>query len=151
MMPKGSFPPDQNYGIFGIIPKVVKDSSFLTKWQTLILLNTLFKLFSAIFVERLKAVLSRMSDCTRNTSNIIQPATQNNLPDLVVLEDFDKTFDSLSFGFINTILKIFGFGPFFSSWINILLENTPGEYVTSLNIVNGHVTDRFEIARGCPH
>ena len=56
--------------------------------------------------------------------------------------DFEKAFDSVSFSFIQSTLEIFGFGPNFRKWINILLGNsdTKKKFV-GVSVVNGYPTD----------
>ena len=64
--------------------------------------------------------------------------------------DFEKAFDSVSFSFIQNTLEIFGFGPNFRKWINILLGNseTRKKFV-GVSLVNGYPTEQFKILRGC--
>ena len=50
---------------------------------------------------------------------IIQPAKKNKLSVIRVLVYFEKAFESFSIELIPTVLSIFGFGPFFKSWIKI--------------------------------
>ena len=43
-----------------------------------------------------------ISECTRNTYDIFTQAKENNLPGIILLIDFEKAFDSVSFEFILT-------------------------------------------------
>ena len=134
-------PESLHFGIVNIIPKGNKDRRHLTNWRPLTLLNTPYKLISSILAKHLKVVLNRMlgphqkayipgrfiSKAAINTYDINEQSIRTNNLGLAVLVDFEKAFDSVSFEFIITALIIFGFGPFFISWINNLLGNADME------------------------
>ena len=156
-------PPSQRYGVVTIIPKADKDLLFIKNWRPLTLLNTLYKLISSCMSCRLKSVLSRLlgahqkayipdrfiSEVTRNLYDTFFHAKRHKLPGIALMVDFEKAFDSVSFEFILTTLKLFGFGPFFTSWIQILLGNTENSNFNGVTVVNGHVSNQFKIQRGC--
>ena len=90
------------------------------------MLETLYKLFSSVLGMRLKPILDNLleseqkayipwifiSKCTRNTYDIFQHAKINNLPGFILLVDFEKAFDSVSFDFILNTLNVFNFARF---------------------------------------
>ena len=41
---------------------------------------------------------------------------------MILLVDFQRAFDSVSFSFLELTLEVFGFGPKYREWINILLK-----------------------------
>ena len=108
-------------GIIALIPKGDKDRRYISNWRPLTLLDTLYKLLSSTLASRLKAMLDRIlgneqkayvpgrfiSECTRNTYDIFTHVKENNLPGIILLIDFEKAFDSVSFEFIITTLEIF--------------------------------------------
>ena len=69
---------------------------------------------------------------------------------LVILVDFEKAFDSVSFAFIQTTLELFGFGSNFRKWINIISGNseTHAKFM-GVSVVKDYPTDQFKILRGC--
>ncbi len=85
---------------------------------------------------RLKSVLSRLlgahqkayiperfiSEVTRNLYNTFYHAKRHKLPGIALMVDFEKAFDSVSFEFILTTLKNFGFGPFSQAGYKSYLE-----------------------------
>ena len=74
----------------------------------------------------------------------MQYAEDNNLPGLLLLVDFEKAFDSLSWSFINKVMKFFGFGNSIISWIHVLYKNA------SLAVTQGgNISSFFNIGRGC--
>ena len=69
---------------------------------------------------------------------------KNELPGLLMLVDFQKAFDSVSWTFLNNVLKFFNFGKDFCHWINILNKNIQATILQS-----GHLSYFFTIHRGC--
>ena len=58
--------------------------------------------------------------------------------------DFEIAFDSISWKFIQNVLKYFKFGPPFRNWVDILYKNAE-----SCIIQNGHISRMFKLGRGC--
>ena len=69
---------------------------------------------------------------------------QNNIPGLLLLIDFEKAFDSLSWSFINKAMKYLNFGESLIHWIETFYKN-----ITSAVIQCGHLSVFFRIGRGC--
>ena len=150
-------------GIIALIPKDDKDKKFISNWRPLTLLETLYKILSSTLAARLKPVLDNLlgheqkayvpgrfiAECTRNTYDIFDHAKNNNLPGMILLVDFEKAFDSVSFEFILTSLDIFGFGENFKSWITILLGMEEGKNFNAVTVTNGNISTPFPIQRGC--
>ena len=126
----------QKIGIVKIIPKADKDLKLLTNWQPLTLLNTFYKIISGVLVNRLQTVLDYLigpdqkgyvpnrfiGEVTRSTYDIFQYAKEKNLPGMILLIDFEKAFDSISFKMIDATLEMFGFGKYYRDWITILIN-----------------------------
>ena len=66
------------------------------------------------------------------------------IPGLLMLIDFEKAFDSVSFDFIEKTLQFFKFGEDFLKWIKLFLYDT--EVAVQLN---GFISDFFVVGRGC--
>ena len=75
---------------------------------------------------------------------MLQYTEENDIPGLLILIDFEKAFDSLSWTFIHKALKILNFGESIRRWIEVFYSN-----ITSAVIQNGLLTNFFEISRGC--
>ena len=98
-------------------------------------MNILDKLISGVIAQRINTVLPTIihtdqcgffpgryiGDCIRTTYDVIEYAKRNNKSGLLLLIDFKKAFDSISFKFIKSTLNYFGFGNNYKKWINILL------------------------------
>ena len=139
-------PNRQNIGIITLIPKQDKDQRHIGNLRPITLLSTFYKIISGIITNRLKPIFDRLinpwqkaylpgryiAEVTRTTYDIFAHAKHNNLPGLLLLVDFSKAFDSISFEYINQVLEKFGFNQQTIGWINILLYN-----FESIAMVNG--------------
>ena len=66
------------------------------------------------------------------------------MPGLIVLIDLKIASDTISFNFIEQVIKHFNFGPMFQRWITLFLHDT--------NIfirINGVLSNYFTTGRGC--
>ena len=154
----GHLTESQTQGIITCIPKSGKARNLLQNWRPISLLNTSYKLISLCITNRLRKVLNRIispeqkgflegrtiSDCTRIMFDIIHSCQTKNIDGLILLVDFQKAFDSLSWDFINETLTTLNFGNNFIKWINIFQKNS-----NSRVLLNGHLTNPFPLERGC--
>ena len=88
-----------------------------------------------------------IAEVTRTTYDIFAHVKHNNLPGLLLLVDFSKAFDSISFEYINQVLEKFGFNQQTIGWINILLYNF--ESIAMVNGVPPPPPRRINLGRGC--
>ena len=127
----------QSMGIINIIPKGDKDKRLLTNWRPLCLLNSMYKLISGTLAERIKPNLDAIihsdqkgfvpgryiGEVIRTTYDIIEYAKASNKSGILLLIDFEKAYDSISFSYIDKCLNFYNFGPDIRRWIKILLYN----------------------------
>ena len=127
------------------------------------LLETLYKLLSSTLALRLKPVLDNLlgseqktyipgrfiSECTRNIYDLFHSAKHNNLPGIILLVDFEKAFDSISFEYIMATLELFNFGENFKTWIRILLGIEERKSFSTVTVINGNILKPLNIQRGC--
>ena len=85
-----------------------------------------------------------IADCTRIMSDIIFECENKEINGLILLIDFQKAFDSLSWKFIKDSLKSSNFGPNFIKWIEMFQKGAKSKI-----ILNGHLSDSFPLERGC--
>ena len=147
----------QRLGIITLIPKGDKDKTFLKNWRPLTLLNSIYKLVSGCIAERIKPHLDTIvhedqkgfvsgrfiGEAVRTTFDILQWAKDNNKTGVLLLIDFEKAYDSLSFSFIKKCLLYFNFGQNMIKWIDILLNN----FWAVINHC-GNISQKFSIGRG---
>ena len=154
----GELTESQTQGMITCIPKSGKARNLLQNWRPISLLNTSYKLISLCITNRLRKVLNRIispeqkgflegrtiSDCTRVMYDIIDACQTDNIDGLILLVDFQKAFDSLSWNFINETLNKSNFGANFIKWIHIFQKNS-----NSRVLLNGHLSKPFLLERGC--
>lgn len=148
----------QRQGLITCIPKENKAKQFLKNWRPLTLLDVVYKIASGTIANRLKLVLDQLIDkdqtgflkgryigeSTRLIYDLMNYTERNSIPGLLLLIDFEKAFDSLSWSFIQKVLRFLNFGPTIRRWIEVFYNN-----ITSSVIQCGHMSDFFNIGRGC--
>ena len=122
------------------------------------MLSVIYKLASGAIAERLKHTLENIisesqtgfikgrfiSDSTRLVYDIMHATEVKNIPGLLLLIDFEKAFDSLSWKFLYKVLKFFDYNDNLIKWIKIV--NTDIEaYV----IQCGFLSKKIQKQRGC--
>lgn len=155
---KGELSITQKQGIVSILPKAGKAREFLKNWRPISLLNVSYKIASACIANRIKTVLDYLihgnqkgflknrfiSENTRIIYDVLHEAQNRNIPGIVLLIDFEKAFDSISWKFMYKTLKFFNFGPDLIKWINVLYNEAQ-----LCVIQNGIFSQFFKIGRGC--
>ena len=66
--------------------------------------------------------------------DIIDYTEKEKIPGMLLLIDFSKAFDSVSWGFLFNVLDFFNFGRSFKKWFKVFYTN-----IQSFVIVNGHL------------
>ena len=153
-----SLPSSQSRGVISIIPKGSKRKDLLDNWRPLCMLNVFYKLVSGVIAMRINSILDTIihenqsgfvrgryiGDCIRTTHDVMSWAKNNNKTGMLLLIDFRKAYDSISFAFIEKALNFFGFGPDLISWVEILLKNFKASVIHA-----GHISELFDILVGC--
>ena len=117
-----------------------------------------YKLLSGCISSRIKTTLDLLisntqtgfiqgryiGENTRFIYDLMSYTEVNNLPGLLVLIDFEKAFNSISWSFIYKVLSYFGFGNNIIKWVKILNTNFKASILQS-----GFLSQQFEIQRGC--
>lgn len=68
---------------------------------------------------------------------------QNDIPGLLMLIDFEKAFDTISWSFISKALDLFNFGPSFENWIKTFHNG-----IKACVIQNGVISEYFYPEKG---
>ena len=148
----------QTQGLITCIPKAGKARNLIKNWRPISLLNTTYKLISSCLTNRLRPLLCRIisqeqkgflenrsiSDCTRLMYDLIYECQFRKINGLILLIDFEKAFDSISWDYIRECLIRLNFGDNFLKWINIFQKDSKSRV-----ILNGHMSDLFSLERGC--
>lgn len=147
----------QTQGLITCIPKEGKPKQFIKNWRPISLLNISYKIASACLANRFKSVLPKIihsnqtgflkgryiGENIRLIYDTISYAEEHQIPGLLLMIDFEKAFDSVSWSFLQKALKLFNFGPDIRRWIEVFYNNA-----NSCVSVNGQYSEWFDIRRG---
>jgi len=154
---------DQRRALLILIPKSEKDKRLLTNWRPISLLNSDYKILAKVLANRLQKVIStivhadqvgyvkgrNIGDNIRTLLDILDITKHKSDPGMLVMIDFEKAFDTVSWKFLHQTLQYFNFGPTFIQYIKLLYTEAECS-VTN----NGYHTEFFKISRGirqgCP-
>ena len=139
---KGELSISQRQAIIKLIEKKDRDKRYIKNWRPISLLNVDTKIISKALSEKMKEVLPSLisyeqtayiknrfiGESGRLISDIIDICSSYNIEGYLVTMDIEKAFDSLDHNFLIAVLKKFGFGKIFISWISILLKNQDSCY-----------------------
>ena len=140
------------------LPKGDKDRSLIKNWRPISLLSIFYKLASGTIAERLKTVLDQVisktqsgfvpgrniSDCTRLIYDLLYLAQDKDYTGLLMLIDFEKAFDSISWKFLYKTLQMFGFSEDFIRWVKLFNTN-----IKAYILQCGFLSEEIFIERGC--
>jgi hypothetical protein len=63
---------------------------------------------------------------------------------MIMMIDFEKAFDTVSWDFIQKVLDIFNFGESIKKWVKLFQNNSESSIIS-----NGHFSTPFMLERGC--
>lgn len=150
-------------GAICLIPKPQKDPQIIENWRPITLLNVDYKIMALMFAKRLKRGLGDIISETQTgfmsnrhiSSNIRLILDLIDYPEFlnshafILFLDFYKAFDTVEHNFLFKAVHGFGFGPRFSSAVQMLYKN-----ISSSVMLYPHSTARFPVSRsvrqGCP-
>ena len=155
---KGKLSTSLRQSVISCIAKGNKDIKLLKNWRPISLLCMVYKLATTVIANRLKPHLQciisknqsgfikrqRIDKGTRMVYDIMSYAKKFNIPGLLLLIDFQKVFDSVSWQFLYKVLEIFGFDEQFTSWVK-LFNNDIVAYIIQCEILSKPIS----IQRGC--
>ena len=155
---KGSMTISLRQCIITCLPKHGKQRENIENWRPLSMLSVIYKLCSAAIANRLKPLLNKIIDktqcgflqgryigeCTRLVYDILNYTENLQIPGMLVMIDFHKAFDSVSWNFIYKTLAFFGFSENFIKWITLF--NTE---IKAMVLQSGYLSEPIEIERGC--
>ena len=139
------------------------DKTDLKNWRPIALLNADYKIIAKCLSNRLKFVLSDVlahdQTCSvpgrsisdnlnllRDSLDFINITNENAI---LISLDQEKAFDRIDRGFLDKVLRNFGFGSIFCGWVAALYKGANARI-----IVNGELTEEVQllkgIRQGCP-
>jgi exonuclease III len=154
---------EQKRGIITLIPKKDKDRLMLKNWRPITLLNIDYKILAKALSNRLTKLMPLLieDDQTgyisgrfigtniRIIEDIIVLTDTRNQPGILLIIDFEKAFDSISWKFIDESLESYNFGKNFRHYIKTLYKNAATAVIN-----NGNISEWFNpergVRQGCP-
>ena len=140
------------------LPKNGKMRENIQNWRPLSKISVVYKLCSAAIANRIKPLLNKIIDetqcgfvqgryigeCTRLVYDILSYTEDMQIPGMLVLLDFQKAFDSISWTFMYKTLSFMGFSQNFLKWIKLFNTEIEARVIQS-----GYLSDPFSIQCGC--
>lgn len=147
----------QRQGIITCVPKEGKPKHLIKNWRPISLLNTAYKIASACIANRIKRVLPKLihtdqrgfmkgryiGENIRLLYDMLVYTQYEKIPGLLLLVDFEKAFDSISWKFIDKVLDFVNFGPDIKKWVSAFYYD-----ILTCVSVNGSYSAWFNICRG---
>ena len=148
----------QRHGAITCLPKGDKPKQYLKNWRPITLLNVIYKIASGCIAERVKSVLDKLisneqtgfmsgryiGENTRLIYDILHITDELDIPGLLLIIDFEKAFDSISWKFIGHVLNFLNFGESIKKWVNVFYSD-----ISSSVIQCGFLSECFTVRRGC--
>ena len=136
------------------LPKNGKSRENIENWRPLSMLSVVYKLASSAIANRIKPFLNKIIDkaqcgfvegryigeCTRLVYDIMSYTENLNIPGMLVLIDFQKAFDSISWNFTYKTLSFLGFTQNFLKWIKLFNTEIKASIIQS-----GYLSDPIKI------
>ena len=147
----------QRQGVITCLPKEGKNLQFLNNWRPITILNVAYKIASACISSRIKNILHKLIHPNQSgflnnrfiglnikqMYDILNFTETENIPGMLVLVDFYKAFDSISWEFIERTLDFLNFGNDIIRWVKLFYTE-----ISSCVMVNGKYSEYFAISRG---
>ena len=138
------------------------DRTLLKNYRPISLTNCDYKILTFVLARRIQKVISKLISNdqsgyikgryigfnARLINDIIENCEGKNLPGAIVCLDFEKAFDSLDWSFMIKSLKRYGFGDYFTRWIEILYTS-PTYCIKNNGWISKESTMNRGIRQGC--
>ena len=155
---EGSLPLTLRRCLLTCLPKGNKPREFIKNWRPVSLLSVIYKIASSAVANRIKPLLDGIIDReqtgfmsgryigenTRLLYDIMHQCEIKNLAGILMLIDFEKAFDSVSWRFLYKVFHFYNFSDNLISWLKLLNSN-----IESSILQYGHMSQFFSIGRGC--
>ena len=149
----GELSTSQKQCVITLLEKEGKNAMYVHNYRPIKLLNVDYKILSKVLAKRMKEVLCEIIHYdqvgyikNRNIGEAVRLINDMLFHNgFLVTAEFEKAFYSVANDFLFKVLKLFGFGNSFCSWIKILYTN-----ISSCVMNGGLSTGYFDIKRGVP-
>lgn len=159
----GTLPPTLRQASISLLLKKDKDPDLCSSYRPLSLINVDAKILAKALAHRLENIVPTIVSHeqtgfvkgrqlffnVRTLLNIIYSKTTTTTPEVVISVDAEKAFDRVEWDYLFTVLKKFGLGNVFISWIH-LLYTSPQASISTNGIQSSFFTLFHGTRQGCP-
>ncbi|GKB30734.1 RNA-directed DNA polymerase, eukaryota [Tanacetum coccineum] len=152
----GAFATGCNSSFITLIPKVL-EPKLVSDFRPISLIGSVYKVVTKILASRLSYVISDLISNVQTTflpnrqildgpfiiNEILSRCKYKNQQAMIFKVDFAKAYDSITWDYLDDVLKSFGFGVKWRSWIHGSLNSSKASI-----LVNGSPTSEFQFHRG---
>ncbi|GJT04584.1 RNA-directed DNA polymerase, eukaryota, reverse transcriptase zinc-binding domain protein [Tanacetum coccineum] len=152
----GDIPKGCNSSFIALIPKI-PDANVVKDFRPISLIGSLYKIIAKILANRLVVVLGDIVNEVQSAiiadrqildgpfilNEVLQWCKSEKKQSLIFKVDFEKAYDSVRWDFLDEVLKKFGFGDKWCTWIQSCLRSSRGSI-----IINGSPTAEFQFHKG---
>ncbi|GKA28019.1 RNA-directed DNA polymerase, eukaryota, reverse transcriptase zinc-binding domain protein [Tanacetum coccineum] len=145
-----------NSSFIALIPKI-PDANVVKDFRPISLIGSLYKIIAKILANRLVVVLGDIVNEVQSAfiadrqildgpfilNEVLQWCKSKKKQSLIFKVDFEKAYDSVRWDFLDEVLKKFGFGDKWCTWIQSCLRSSRGSI-----IINGSPTAEFQFHKG---
>ena len=160
---QGLLPPTLNQALISVILKKDKDPKLCSSYRPISLLNNDVKILAKVLATRLDSCLSsvisedqtgfvsgrQLSFSVRRLLNTVLSPSTSKVPEIIISLDAEKAFDRVEWPYLFSVLRRFGFGSKFISWVRLLYSAPLASVKT-----NNNISQPFALTRGtrqgCP-
>ena len=153
----GNLPKSMKEGVICTIPKKGKDLKKIGNWRPISLLTVDYKILSKAYATRIKKVLPLLinrdqrgfvpfrflGENIQDLQMLIEKMEQTQEEGLLMVLDFQKAFDSVSWECVKKALELFGFPTYMEKMFITLCKG-----FTSRITNEGQLSDTFQIKKG---
>ena len=137
-----------NYGVITLVPKVT-DAKDVKQFRPICLLNVSFKIFTKLLMGRLSSVAEKLISPSQTAfikgryiydgavmlHEVIHELKQKKMQGVLLKIDFEKTYDSIRWDFVEKVLQRKGFDDRLIRWIMSTMKG--GKVCININGENG--------------
>ncbi|GKA20798.1 RNA-directed DNA polymerase, eukaryota [Tanacetum coccineum] len=152
----GTFPKGGNSSFIALIPKT-HNANMVKDFRPITLIRSLYKIIAKILANLLVVVLEdivnevqyafianrQILDSPFILNEVYQWCKKQKKQTMIFKVDFEKAYDSVRWGYLDDVLKNFGFGDKWRGWIQNCIKSSRGSV-----IVNESPTNEFQFCRG---
>ncbi|GKD53993.1 RNA-directed DNA polymerase, eukaryota, reverse transcriptase zinc-binding domain protein [Tanacetum coccineum] len=153
---KAKFPKGCNSSFIALIPKT-HDANMVKDFRPICLIGSIYKIIAKILTNRLVGVLGDIVSEVQSAfvegrqildgpfilNEVLQWCKRKKKKSIIFKVDFEKAYDSVRWDYLDEVLRKFGFGNKWCSWIQECLISSRGSI-----LLNGSPTEEFDFFKG---